>query len=84
LQSFVDDNAGIYQVKVKDPVSGAENLEYLACPGKFEHMRPDSEAIVKMFPVAFQETDNDPDISARRIASGFAVRPMLLVVVVWF
>jgi hypothetical protein len=80
LQSFVDDNVGIYTVT--NTATGED--EFLACPGKFEHMKPNSEAIVKMFPVAYQETDNNPDISARKIVSGFAVRPMLLVVIVWF
>ncbi|MFH1234081.1 MAG: hypothetical protein V1493_00505 [Candidatus Diapherotrites archaeon] len=80
LQAFVDENAGIY--KAKNTATGED--ESLACPGKFEHMKPNSEAIVKMFPVAYQETDSNPVISARKIVSGFAVRPMLLVVVVWF
>jgi hypothetical protein len=79
LQQFVDENQGIYKVKVKDPVSGIETgqEEFLACPGKFEQMKPNSEAIVKMFPVAFQDTSEE-------ITSGFVVRPMLMVVVVWF
>lgn len=67
LLRFVNEEEGIYEV------GGVK----LACPADAEKMRPDSQAIVKMFPIAFQDT-------ASSIKSGFAVRPMLLVVVVWF
>ncbi len=66
LLKFVNDDKGIYEV----------NGKKLVCSRGKSKMRPDSEAIVKMFPIAYQDTVT--------ISSGFAVRPMLLVVVVWF
>lgn len=66
LLQFVNEDKGIYKV----------NGEKLVCSRGREKMNPDSRAIVKMFPIAFQDTTT--------ISSGFAVRPMLLVVVVWF
>ena len=45
------------------------------CPAKLdEKITPDSLVMVNMLPVAYQDTE---------VASGLAVRPMLLVVVVW-
>ncbi|MEM0360471.1 MAG: hypothetical protein QXK06_04015 [Candidatus Diapherotrites archaeon] len=73
LRDFVDSNQGVYITT--NPETG--ELEHVVCPGNFEHMKPGSQAIVKMFPVAFQD-------NSANIKSGFAVRPMLLVVVVWF
>lgn len=67
LVEFVNNEKGIYEV----------NGKKLACPKQTSKMREGSEAIVKKFPVAFQD-------SSSSIESGFAVRPMLLVVVVWF
>jgi len=49
----------------------------LVCASSYSaKMAPGDEAVSKIFPIAFQDTTS--------IQSGFAVRPMLLVVIVWY
>ncbi len=64
LEEFVNDEKGIYE----------QAGQKLVCSRSSREMSGESQAIVKMFPVAFQDT----------VTADFAVRPMLLVVVVWF
>ena len=75
---FVNEDQGIYStLSCSDPGNPATcSTVKLVCPDSVNEMGPDHEAIVKMFPVAFQDIHS--------VQSKFAVRPMLLVVVVWF
>jgi len=80
LFEFVNNDLGVFEAidvsNCTDPNDFSTCAkEKLVCASSNEEMFDNSEAIKKIFPVAFQDVSNDAE---------FAVRPMLLVVVVWF
>jgi len=80
LFEFVNNDAGVFEA-IDTSNCGDPNdystcaKEKLVCASSDDEMFDNSEAIQKIFPVAFQDVSND---------AKFSVRPMLLVVVVWF
>jgi len=78
LMKFVNEDYGIYStLSCSDPSDPSTcSTVKMVCPDSVNEMGPDHEAIVKIFPVAFQDIHS--------VQSKFAVRPMLLVVIVWF
>ena len=80
LFEFVNDDIGVFEAidvsNCGDPNDFSTCVrEKLVCASSDKKMFDNSEAIMKIFPIAFQDVGNE---------AKFAVRPMLLVVVVWF